>query len=69
MHAIHWKKQAINDLIGIGQYIARDSPSNAVKMMDFIADGVKPLAMHPHIGRAGRKRGTYELVVHKNTIS
>ena len=33
MRVIHWKKQAINDLINIGQYIAKDSPAHADKMI------------------------------------
>lgn len=68
MHAIHWKKQAINDLIKIGQHIAKDSPVNAGKMIDLIEGKVTPLAAHPHIGRTGRKRGTYELVAHESYV-
>lgn len=68
MHLIHWKKQAINDLIKIGQHIARDSPANAEKMIDLIEGKVIPLAAHPQIGRTGRKRGTYELVAHESYI-
>lgn len=68
MHAIHWKKQAINDLINIAQHIAKDSPVNAEKMVSLIEDKVIPLAMHPRLGRAGRKRGTHELVVHESFV-
>lgn len=68
MHVLHWKKQAIDDLIKIGQYIAKDSPTNAAKMIDLIEGKVTPLATHPWIGRAGRKRGTYELVVHEHYL-
>ncbi|MES2017882.1 MAG: type II toxin-antitoxin system RelE/ParE family toxin [Pseudomonadota bacterium] len=68
MHVIHWKKQAINDLIKIGQHIAKDSPVNAEKMLSLIESKVLPLAVHPLIGRAGRKRGTFELVAHENYL-
>lgn len=68
MHVIYWKKQAINDLIKIGQYIAEDSPTQAAKMIDHIEGKVTPLAAHPQIGRTGRKRGTYELVAHENYV-
>ena len=68
MHAIHWKKQAINDLIKIGQHIAKDSPVNAAKMIDLIEGKVTPLAAHPLIGRTGRRRGTYELVAHESYV-
>jgi toxin ParE1/3/4 len=68
VHVIHWKKQAINDLIKIGQHIAKDSPANAGKMIDLIESKVTPLATHPRIGRIGRKRGTYELVAHESYV-
>lgn len=68
MHAIHWKKQAINDLIKIGLHIAKDSPANAEKMLDLIEDKVTPLATHAELGRIGRKRGTRELIAHENDV-
>jgi addiction module RelE/StbE family toxin len=68
MHAIHWKKQAINDLIKIGRHIARDSPASAEKMIDLIESKVTPLAEHPQLGRTGRKRGTNELVAHESYV-
>jgi toxin ParE1/3/4 len=68
VHVIHWKKQAINDLIKIGQHIAKDSPVNAEKMIDLIEGKVTPLAMHPQLGHTGRRRGTYELVAHENYV-
>ncbi|MDQ1814835.1 type II toxin-antitoxin system RelE/ParE family toxin [Massilia sp. CCM 9210] len=68
MHAIHWKKQAIKDLIKIGQFISKDSPTNAGKMIDLIESKVLPLATHPRIGRPGHKRGTYELVAHEHYL-
>jgi toxin ParE1/3/4 len=68
VHVIHWKKQAINDLIKIGQHIAKDSPVNAEKMIDLIEGKVTPLAMHPQLGHTGRRRGTYELVAHESYV-
>lgn len=68
MHVIQWKKQAINDLIKIGQHIAKDSPASAEKMIDLIEGKVTPLAAHPRIGRTGRKRGTHELVAHESYV-
>ncbi|WP_198115559.1 type II toxin-antitoxin system RelE/ParE family toxin [Massilia rhizosphaerae] len=68
MHVVHWKKQAINDLIKIGQHIAKDSPASAEKMINLIEDKVTPLAAHPNLGRIGRKRGTHELVAHENYV-
>ena len=68
MHVIHWKKQAINDLIKIGKHIALDSPPNAEKLVALIEDKVKPLAEHPNMYRPGRKRCTRELVAHEHYI-
>lgn len=68
MHVIHWKKQAINDLINIGQHIALDSREAAKKMIALIDARVRPLAAHPNLGRLGRKRGTRELVAHENYL-
>ena len=68
MHAIYWKKQAINELIKIGQHIAKDNPANAEKMVDLIEKKVTPLAVHSRMGRMGRKQGTYELVVHQSYV-
>ncbi len=68
MHVIQWKKQAINDLINIGQHIAKDSQVSAGKMIDLIEGKVTPLAAHPKMGHIGRKRGTYELVAHESYV-
>ena len=68
MHVIQWKKQAINDLIKIGQHIAKDSQVNAGKMIDLIEGKVTPLGVHPKMGHTGRKRGTYELVAHESYV-
>jgi toxin ParE1/3/4 len=55
-------------LIKIGKHIAEDSPANAGKMIDLVEGKVTLLAAHPNIGRAGRKRGTNELVPHENYV-
>lgn len=68
MYLIHWKKQALNDLITIGQHIAKDSPANASKLLDLIENKVTPIATHPEIGRTGRKHGTRELIAHENYV-
>lgn len=68
MHVLHWKKQAINDLIKIGKHIAKDSPGNAEKMVSQIEGKVMPLAANPYLGHTGRKQGTLELVAHKSYV-
>ncbi|MFZ6713016.1 type II toxin-antitoxin system RelE/ParE family toxin [Undibacterium sp. TC9W] len=66
MATIFWKKLAINDLIKIGQYIAKNSPANAQKLVSEIEGKVTRLAVYPQMGKPGRKRGTRELVAHDN---
>jgi addiction module RelE/StbE family toxin len=68
VHLIHWKKQAIDDLIKIGRFIAKDHPANAERMMDLIEGKVSALAAHPHLGRTGRMPGTNELVAHEHYV-
>lgn len=68
MYVVRWKKQAINDLIKIGRFIAKDSPANAEKMTSLIEEKLQPLTAYPHIGRPGHKRGTYELVAHEHYL-
>lgn len=68
MPVIHWKKQAINDLIKIGLHIAKDSATNAHNLVDLIENKVTPLAVYPEMGRTGRRRGTRELIAHESYI-
>lgn len=44
-------------------YIAERDPWAAINLGDAIERAVNHLPAHPHIGRAGRVRGTRELVV------
>lgn len=68
MHKLEWKKQARNDLIKIVQYISVDNPDAADKLADAIEAKAENLKQNPELSRAGRKRGTRELVVHPNYI-
>lgn len=68
MPLLQWKIQATHDLIRIGRHIAKSSAANADRMLNLIENKVTQLATHPHIGRAGRQHGTYELVAHEHYI-
>lgn len=68
MHAIQWKKQAINDLIEIGRHIAKSSIENAEAMVDMIESKVIKLSAYAELGRVGRKRGTREMVAHAHYL-
>jgi addiction module RelE/StbE family toxin len=68
VHRLEWKKQARQDLISIIEYIAEDSPDNADKLADEIEDKAKGLLLQPEIYRAGRMRGTREMVARPHYI-
>ncbi len=61
---IRWTEPAAQALTSIQDYIARDNPRAAFEVAQRIRIGVNQLVEHPKIGRAGRVRGTCELVIH-----
>ncbi|MDL2355346.1 MAG: type II toxin-antitoxin system RelE/ParE family toxin [Pseudomonadota bacterium] len=62
MHAVHWKRQAINDIVRIGSYISLSSPVNADKLITRLQAKIAALATYPNLGHIGRQPGTRELV-------
>jgi addiction module RelE/StbE family toxin len=60
---VRWAAPALRDLEAIGDYIARDNPAAAARVVTRIFEQADFLASHPHAGRAGRVPGTRELVV------
>ncbi len=58
-----WLQRAIQDRDAQIDYIAKDNPMAAVSQGDRIAEQIEILQQHPHMGRAGRKQGTRELVI------
>ncbi len=68
MHSLEWKKQARADLLAIVDHITQDNPDAAEKLADEIEAKAEQLKKHPNLFRAGRKRGTRELVAHPNYI-
>jgi len=59
-----WSPEAIDDLISIQQYIAKDDARTAHKVMLTITTLVEhQLAEFPNSGHKGRVAGTLELVV------
>jgi addiction module RelE/StbE family toxin len=63
-----WKKQARQDLLNIVKYIAQDNPDAAEELANDIETKAEKLREFPEIYKVGRKRGTRELVAHKNYI-
>ncbi len=60
---IKWVRLALDDLNQAGEFIARDNPEAASRVLKRIWDAVHMIADHPHAGRAGRVPGTRELVI------
>lgn len=60
---IVWSEPASRDLEEIGDYIARDNPAAARRVVRAIETGVVRLARFPHSGRPGHRENTRELVV------
>ena len=60
---IKWVRLALNDLDEAGEFIARDNPKAAGRVLKRIWDAVQMLTYRPDAGRAGRVPGTRELVV------
>lgn len=63
MTVIRWTKPAIQHLVEIREYIAKDSPAAGSRVISTIREQVKALVHHPEIGRRGLLEGTRELVV------
>ena len=60
---VRWLRRALRNLEEEAEYIARDDPNAAARIVDRIATSVERLATHPASGRIGRVPGTRELVV------
>jgi addiction module RelE/StbE family toxin len=60
---IVWTATAIRHLEAIQAYIEQDKPEAARGVARAIGKAVAYLAAHPHLGRAGRKPGTRELII------
>ena len=60
---VRWLKRALKNLDEEAEYIARDNPQAAARIVERIATSVDRLAAHPASGRPGRVAGTRELVI------
>ncbi len=60
---IHWTRPAPADLEAIGDFIARDNPVAAERIVVSLVASVDALRDHPNLGRPGRLPETRELVV------
>lgn len=65
---IRWRPLAEADRNGIVDHIAQDNVKAALELGDTIERRVAELAEQPRLYRAGRVRGTREMVVHPNYV-
>lgn len=65
---IRWRPVAEADRDAIVEHIAEDNPVAAVELGDAIDRRIAGLPEHPMLYRAGRMRGTREMVVHPNYV-
>ena len=63
-----WKQIAIDDRDAIVEHIALDNFDAAIKLGALLMEKSMVLDQHPMMGRAGRVKGTRELVAHPNYI-
>jgi toxin ParE1/3/4 len=61
--SVVWTRPAARDLELIGDYIARENPRAADRIVRRIRDRTMDLADYPFLGRTGRIESTRELVV------
>ena len=55
--------EALAHLDGIFDWIAKDDPAAATRVVGRIFDDLERLSEFPHIGHVGREEGTFEWVV------
>lgn len=65
---LEWKKQAQADLFAIVDFISDDNPEAAQTLKNEIEEKTEKLREFPDLYKLGRKRGTREMVAHKNYI-
>ena len=65
---IEWLLRAAKDLDDQLDYIEQDSIQAADAVAERIQSQAKQLAQFPELGRAGRKRGTRELVISRTSL-
>ncbi len=66
--ALEWRETARADLLAIIDYISDDNPDAAQRLKGDIEVKAAKLPEHPKLYRAGRVRGTREMVVQTNYI-
>lgn len=72
MNVVRWRPQALDDLLAIRRFIARDDPRRAASFVADLREKVGVLAAHPEIGRPagpGLPANMRLLVLHRNYLA
>jgi toxin ParE1/3/4 len=64
-----WHPLALDDRRQIIDFIAQDSPLAAADLDDLFEEKTAALPQHPRLYKAGRVKGTREMVMHPNYVA
>ena len=65
---VEWRPKAEEDLLNLVAYIAQDNPDAAQALFDEVREKADQAIQHPMLYKAGRVRGTREIVVRPNYV-
>lgn len=68
MYEIKWRKQALDDMDHIAEYIALDNKERAISFVHEIFNQIEQLKLFHYLGRASEKMGIRELVIQKQYL-
>ena len=65
---VEWQPKAEEELLALVAYIAQDNPDAAQTLFDEVQEKAAQAIRHPKLYKAGRVRGTREIVVRSNYV-
>ncbi len=68
MYEVKWRRQALQDLDHIADFIALDNKERAASFVHDIFSRVEELKTFPYRGKTGKTAGIRELVVHRHYL-
>jgi len=63
-----WTSMAVRQLDAVGEYVAKDNPGAATRLLKLIRKNANLLKKHPLMGRRTEFDDVRELVVHPNYL-
>lgn len=68
MYEVKWRRQALQNMDHIADFIALDNRERAVSFVHDIFSLVEELRIFPYRGKAGKRADIRELVVHQHYL-